>query len=432
MLVVAALAVVVGAVLLHGAARRHAPVSPTSTPPPETGARVLRAELEKTPLSYFSDYWLQLGNGVKTGFVLVGSQNTPALVVRPGLAVSSIDGADGAVPGSAPAAGSPRLLAADAMEGIALFELDPPVADKALRAADPASLHTGMLVAAVSLDHRDRPEVIPGHLVSVAAPVPRGEGPRGVDSLDVSLRLPAATRAAAIVDLDGKLVGAAFGARGSIRLVSAEILLATIERLRADPNCRSLEVADLDDTVRKGVGFRAGVAVEGVYAEAFVPEPSIRAGDLLLEWNGQEVRDAAEFERSYDAARPGALVPYLVRRGRRVLSGRTRMPGPDCRPLGEPPVSLPEIGFSMAWVPAATPGGEPSLAWSVTEVAPGSPAQHAGLRAGDRILRVDGSGGDRREILRGLSAFEPHSTPIVLTLQRKDRVKLVALPAEGT
>jgi S1-C subfamily serine protease len=393
---------------------------------------VPRAELDKTPLSYYSDYWFQLGTKVKPRLVRVGPQRIAGLVVGPELVVSTVESADRE--GSPSASGGPdpgahRLLAADAIEGLALFQFEAPF-ETTLRPADPTSFHPGMLVAGVTVNADDRLEVMPGHLISVGD-ASRPEPSLAQDSLDVFLPLRAPTGAVAIVDLDGDLVGAAFRSPGRTRFLSAPSLMGAVERLRARPACRSIEVADLHGSVRTLLALDEGVAVRRVERGAFSATPALRAGDVLLEWNGHRVSSAAEFLRLQDGVRPGAVVPHLTRRGPHLVRGKTVMPGPDCRPVAEPPMSLPRTGLTLAWDTFAVAGERPSSAWRVSDIVPGSAAQAAGIQAGDRILGADGSGPDREAVQRGMGAFEKRGRPIVVTLQRRDRIELVALaPAQ--
>ena len=435
-LLLGALAAVVVAVLLHGAARRDRPGPGAVTPPraSEPSAPPLRADLDKTPLSYVSDYWLQLGTRTKARLLLVGPRKTPALVVAPDLAVSTVDAADapaGEVSDNGSGNPSSRLLAKDATAGLALFEVKPPVADSAFRPADHAALHPGMLVAAVTVDARNRLQLMPGHLISTPGPSTSDAGDEAADSLDVFVPLASSTRAAAIVDLDGNLVGAILRHDGTTRVLSAESLLKAVTRLRAHPTCRAIEVAELDPAVRTLLGVEAGLAVETVAREAFRPEPCILPGDVLIGWNGHDVKDVAEFHALYDAEPPGALVPYVLRRGPRIVRGRTLMPGSDCRPPLEPPVVLAKAGLTLASASGDTDGPATPAPWRVTAVEPRGSAQGSGVQPGDWILSADGSRPDREAILRELGAFERTGRPIVLALQRGERVKLVALHAEG-
>jgi S1-C subfamily serine protease len=436
MVLLSALAAVVIAVLLHGAARQDRPGSGAATPAPapELSAPPPETNLEKTPLSYVSDYWLQLGNRARARLLLVGPRKVPALVLAPDLAVSTVDAADapvGEISDDGSGNPSPRLLARDATVGLALFEVKPPLADNAFSRADPASLHPGMLVAGITVDARGRLLVMPGHLISAPGPSTSDAGPEAADSLDVFVPLAPSTRAAAIVDLDGNLVGAILRHGESTRVLSAESLLKAVTRLRAHPTCRGIEVADLDPAVRTLLGVGTGVAVERVAREAFRPEPSILPGDVLIGWKGHDVKHVAEFLALYDAEPPGALVPHVLRRGPRIVRGSTVMPGPDCRPPLEPPVVLAKAGLTLASASGVTDGPATPAPWRVTAVEPRGSAQGSGVQPGDWILSAGGSRPDREAILRELGAFERTGRPMVLALQRGDRVKLVALHAEG-
>jgi len=434
--VLTALATLVVAVLFHGASQRSQP-RPTTTPapPPGSPSPMLRADLEKAPLSYQSDFWLQLGSRVRNKLCLVGPRGSSALVLASDLAVSTIDaaGASGAQLAEAPASGpgSTSLFAADPRAGVALFQISPVAAEDVFQAAAPESVHPGMLVAAVSLDPEGRLEVMPGHVLSAPGPSSPSNPTPAAQALEVFVPLATSTTIAAIVDLDGNLVGAVLRGVEGTTVRSADSLLTTLTQLREHPQCRSLEVADPDQSVRSLLGVKGGVVVERVAPGAFRPEVSLQAGDLLLEWNGKKVAGTPQFLKLYDATPPGAVASYLGRRGERVVRGRLAMPGSDCRPPDEPPVRLARTGLTLAWDPAG-PGSEaPPSAWRVTRVAPGSPAQGSGIQPGDRILSDGGHEPDREKALAKLAAFERQGRPILLAVERKDHVRLLALQGEG-
>ncbi len=64
------------------------------TPAPVPSPVSRRPDLEKTPLTYFDDYWRQLRERVEDKVVLVGPNRTPAVVVMPGLALTSAEAGD--------------------------------------------------------------------------------------------------------------------------------------------------------------------------------------------------------------------------------------------------------------------------------------------------------------------------------------------------
>jgi S1-C subfamily serine protease len=374
----------------------------------------LRPDLEKTPLAYHSDYWRQLGERVKSKIVLVGSRSTPALVIEPGLAVSSPRLVEEA--GETPF----RLLGGGPESNLTLLELPPPSAAQAFVPSDPASLHPGLLVAAISLTADGSLLVVPGYLASAPRPLEDGSATGEEDSLDVAIPFPRSLATAAIVDLDGQLVGAAFEAGESLRTVSSAVLLRVVERLRTHPFCHAIEVAAMEDRVKELLGMAGGVLVERVRESSFAPGPSIHAGDVLLAWGDHEMTTPEEFRRAYEAQAPGHLVAFEVRRGRSRVRGSTVMPGPDCRPAGRSPVPLPRIGMTIGWTDDPEPG------WGVLALTPGGPAATAGIEVRDRILRVDGLALPRSGV-EARQRFERRSPALSILLRRDRHVRLIAL-----
>ncbi|MDP7691935.1 MAG: hypothetical protein QGG89_08855, partial [Vicinamibacterales bacterium] len=90
----AVVVLIVSGVLIQGVWQGAQPVEATDqaapvVPLPLPASR--RPDLEKTPLTYFDDYWRQLRERVEDKVVLVGPVPTPAVVVMPGLALSSAE-----------------------------------------------------------------------------------------------------------------------------------------------------------------------------------------------------------------------------------------------------------------------------------------------------------------------------------------------------
>jgi len=163
-----------------------------------------------------------------------------------------------------------------------------------------------------------------------------------------------------------------------------------------------------------------GVIVERVQETSFVPGPSIREGDVLLEWGGREIASPEEFRRSYEAQTPGALVTFEVRRGRRRVRGGTVIPGPDCRPADGSPILLSGIGMTIG----RTDG--PETGWEVLTLTSGGPAARGGIKVADRILMVDGLE-FRHGGLEVLQSFERRPRALPILFRRDRRVRLLAV-----
>ena len=119
----------------------------------------------------------------------------------------------------------------------------------------------------------------------------------------MSLTGPGAT---AVTNLDGALVGVAVETGGAgPRLLSSSVVRRAVAELQRLARCRALLVSELDPSVLALLGLNTGLLVEEVREDAFVPEPSLRAGDVILEWGGEAVTTAEAFERRSDTLDPG-------------------------------------------------------------------------------------------------------------------------------
>ena len=455
---------VVSGVLLQGAWQRGDLPAETAgqedTPAPVPPPVSRRPDLEKTPLTYFDDYWRQLRERVEDKVVLVGPDRTPAVVVMPGLALTSAEAGEavlaeieraplvrppdrpatsegaavvltggqpppieaGVEDPAAEATPAPRpsgLIAMDRDLGLSLFEVEASRVE-AFELIPPAAVPSGSYVAAVTRDRTGRAAITPGHLVSARA-APDGQ------SLQVSMRL-AGPGATAVVDLDGALVGVAVDtaeAGAPPRLLSSSVVRRVVGELQRRVRCRALVVSELEPPVLALLGIERGVLVEQVRQDAFVPEPSLRAGDVLLEWDGEAVTTVEAFETRTDALELGALVRYRVLRGRRRLAGGTVLPGDDCRPLGEPPVRLSRFGLALRWAADGKAGAGDG--WRVAATAPDGVAAAAGLQPDDLVVAVDGRAAEGLAARAVFERMERRAEPTLVTVRRADRVRILAL-----
>ena len=472
----AVVALVVLGVLVQGALVRDMSVEATNQqdrPAPLPPPAPRRPDLEKTPLTYFDDYWSQLQERVQDKIVLVGPDATPAVVVMPGLALTSAAAGEAvlaeldrqrlvnpppavAAPGDEPAgegaletsgseapaieanvadeadeADEPAestpeppsygLIAVDRDRGLSLFGVDTTQVT-IFELIPPALAPSGSYVGAVTRDRSGRAAIAPGHLVAARA---ESLGPSD-PSLVVSMSV-AGPGATAIVNLDGALLGVAVDrGEGTLghSMLSSSVVLRVVAELQRQTRCRALVVSELDMPVRELLGLDGGLLIEQVRDAAFAPEPSLRPGDVILEWDGEAVTTVEDFENRSDALATGALVRYRVLRGRRRLAGGTILPDRDCRPLDDPPVQLMRYGLALRW--AAQAGAE-TTGWRVAATVPGGPAATAGVAPDDVVLAVDGQLADDPDARAVFDQMERRGEPTLLTVQRADRVRILAL-----
>ncbi len=419
----AVLGLAVLGVLLHGTLSHQAPAEALAEGElPRTPVEVpgFRPDLEKSPLTYRSDYYRQLGESIQNKFVLLGGERIPGVVVAPGVALTTLRAADGLAAeqqgtGEQEGRASREILGVDTARGLALIAVKQDDPEASFNSRGYWVLPPGAAIAAVSLGPDARVRVTPGSAVSLSTAT---EG-----FLDVAVPFSDLLEAAALVDLDGNLIGVAMRTNEAIEVMSLEEVNMIVERLAAGPVCQAVEVGDLTAELRSALGVPGGVAVERVRQDSFLPEPSIHEGDVLLSWNGEPVESAEEFVGLYQSTEAGELVRYVAWRGRQRVSGRTRMPMADCRAMEGAGEVLAAWGVTLKWAR--------ETGWRVIQVVDDSPAARGGLMDGDLTIAADGdalSESDRRRLVR----LEQSTRAVVLTLRRGDRVKLLAVnPGAG-
>jgi membrane-associated protease RseP (regulator of RpoE activity) len=384
--------------------------SPTSTP--------FRPELEKIPLTYFSDYWLQLGERAHHLLVDLGEAQVTGVRVSRGYALSSIAAADAVTvaPGEVPEG---QLVAVDGREGAALFRLPADVGAAPFPTA--TALHAGAWLAAVTVDEEHGLKVTPGHLTS--SPL------SGAPLLDVAIAFPASLDVAAIVDLDARLAGVALRSPDGVRVVSAEAAGSLVARLASNPACRAVDVAPLSDPVRKAMRLTGGVAVEQVAVGAFASPPDLRPGDVLLQLGNKSLSTPEEFVEAWDSQEPGSRARFLVARGGRRLVRRAEVPGRDCRPDSATPRELPLLGAVVQWTAGGRAPRPADAGFRLLHIPEGTPAAAAGLEAGDVLVAVDGTPLAWPDARRLLATWKSRHVP-VLTVHHGEAARLLVLPEE--
>jgi len=196
---------------------------------------------------------------------------------------------------------------------------------------------------------------------------------------------------------------------------------------------------------RLGVWVREGGAGGGVLVVEVTPAPRIgafalREGDLLIEFNGDSLRDAEQFAGLLGQTGPGQEVQLTLLRAGERRQVPIRLDAAEIYRRMAPFISsLRREGAFLRQLPA---GGTERVGIDVQELTPqladyfgtrggvlvsavraSSPADRAGLRAGDVITGVDGelirTGADlERALWRDLSGTELR---ITITRDREKR-----------
>jgi len=135
-----------------------------------------------------------------------------------------------------------------------------------------------------------------------------------------------------------------------------------------------LGVLPLDESLRRHLGVDTGVVVSEVWTGYPGERAGLRPGDVILSADQQPVAAPQELQPLLASAVPVETVLGVWRRRQRREIRLERAFDATPSPASELPA-----GRSF----------QPADGYAVEEVVDGSPAAEAGIRAGDRLLRVD-------------------------------------------
>jgi serine protease Do len=183
-----------------------------------------------------------------------------------------------------------------------------------------------------------------------------------------------------------------------------------------------------------------GVYVSEVDENSPAAKAGLKSGDVILEFNGQRVEGAVQFRRMVQETPAGRSVQLSVWRDGRTqnlsaqlssrreqIESRVRVLAPDIDFNIRIPEILvgartPALGVSVDDLSGqlgeyfGAPDGKGVL---VREVRSGSPAEKAGLKAGDVIVKVDGDRVENSSDLRSKLRDKREQKTVRLTVLRK-------------
>ncbi|HEX9291837.1 MAG TPA: site-2 protease family protein [Anaeromyxobacteraceae bacterium] len=179
------------------------------------------------------------------------------------------------------------------------------------------------------------------------------------------------------------------------------------------------EVNPIETRVRGVIGVTPAYSAAVVAPVAPGAAGPLQPFDLVVSAGGKKVAHAGELRRALDAVRCGPIDLEVVR------EQPVTLPGAALSTYATLPLrAVPTCAGGKATVALADPG----IATFVAAVAPGSPAEKAGLRRGDAIAAVNGHRvRSFRDINQRSSDFKP-GEPVALALADGRVVTLV--PAE--
>jgi S1-C subfamily serine protease len=222
---------------------------------------------------------------------------------------------------------------------------------------------------------------------------------------------------AGVFRLDGTVLGLAAWCDGALVAVPADEVRRLLAE-RRDPPLESrlgFRVASASPLVRSFVGSDTALLVTFVRAGSVADDAGLEAGDVLVTVDGRAAAAATERLAAAPAAPTDSLV--LVRRRERGVATVTLRPATDS-------VRGEAFGVELA-APVASQGVP------LARIRSGSPAARAGLRAGDRLVRVGSADVTTAAADRLLATAGGDEGPTLVVVARDDGEHALLVAADA-
>jgi S1-C subfamily serine protease len=219
----------------------------------------------------------------------------------------------------------------------------------------------------------------------------------------LSVPLGPALAGGGVFDLDGNLHGVVSRCGEGYAVLPREEVARAL-RLRGSSDSAGgrslgLEVAALDPLAQRYFAADSGVLITGVELGGRAAGAGLRPGDVILAADSQVIRTPGDLA-TLAAPSPGSGPTFTLFRAGRVH----RVPVPEAKPADS------TLGLAFSAVGAGL---------ELASVVPGSLAEHAGLRSGDRIVRVNAVEHPTvAQVYRALGGTD--TGPVYLVYRRQD------------
>ncbi|TWU67055.1 PDZ domain-containing protein [Crateriforma conspicua] len=192
-----------------------------------------------------------------------------------------------------------------------------------------------------------------------------------------------------------------------------------------------------------------GVRIHRILPGSNLRQSGLAEGDILVQFNNRSVTDVDELAVALRSTSPGEDARVRIIRGYTAYDATIRLvgqrsPSPEAvaaststddgdEDATTPPPRLPQRIDASAWKSAVGLTGTSSgdaVGFEIDSVTPGGVAAGAGLRAGDRIVSVDGMAWRDQAVAATLASAD-RSNPVVVQVIRDNRLIERRLAAPG-
>ncbi len=321
-----------------------------------------------------------------------------------------------------------KLIGSDPGTDVALLQIK---ADnlRELPMGDSASLAVGDFVVAIGNPFGLGQTVTSGIVSALGRSGLNIEGYEDFIQTDASIN--PGNSGGALVDLDGNLVGINTAilapAGGNIGIgfaVPVNMARAVMEQLVEYGEVRrgrlGVVIQDVTPDLAEALGIDTsmGAVVSQVEADSPAEDAGFEAGDVVVEFDGHEVRNAADLRNRVGLMPVGKTVKVVVLRDGKRKTLRPKIGKAQVTRLDGSEATQGLAGALFADIPRDHPNHGKVEGALVTGVEPGSPAARNGLRAGDIIVGVNRQPVHNAQELR--AALESAGKVFALNVLRDD------------
>jgi serine protease Do len=294
-----------------------------------------------------------------------------------------------------------KLVGRDPKTDLAVLKVDPPAPLPAAELGDSDNLRVGQWAIAIGSPFGLDRTVTVG-IVSATARTRVGVATYE-NFIQTDASINPGNSGGPLLNLDGRVIGintaivaAGQGIGFSIPInMAKDVMRQLIAGGRVVRGWLGIVIQDVTDELAQsfGVGEREGVIVADVMKGGPAEAGGLKAGDVITQFAGAPIKEAPELQRRVAGVNPGQPVPVTV-----IRDGQ---PAKLTVTIGEMPADervdataeAPDEAWGLSLEPL-TPDQAQQLdtprlqGLVITDVAPGSAAERAGLRRGDVILEV--------------------------------------------
>jgi Do/DeqQ family serine protease len=205
-----------------------------------------------------------------------------------------------------------------------------------------------------------------------------------------------------LLDIEGKVVGintaivsSGQGIGFSIPInMAREIMTQLISKGRVVRGWLGIVIQELTPELAEGFGVKkdSGVLVADVMKDSPAEGAGLKAGDVIVEFNGAPVKSVTELQKRVAAVEPGRAAPLVVIRDKVATPLSVKIGEQPSEEATAPQPAEETLGLTVEpLTPEATQRFKLTATSGVvvTDVEPGSSGDQAGIRAGDAILEIN-------------------------------------------